>query len=251
MKNNKEHKDNGSYENKKPRKPGHTTPHTQQTKEKIRASLLGIIPWNKGRKQETPPHNKLPTKFINCKCCGESFEEPINSIRKYAPGHYQKQMSSENNPSKKKEIKEKIRNTLLETYRSNPEILENRKASGRNQYSNTYSSIERKVADCLKQLKLSFGHNVKIGRYFADFVIFDNVIIECDGEYWHRNSGELDRKRDSWLHDHNYWVFRISEKSIKKDPLYAVKNAIGIIKELKRQTESLCPGSLNIPKLNF
>jgi len=166
-------------------------PHSQKTKDKIRAKLLGRSPSNKGVKRGTP-HNKLPTKVVNCECgCGMSFEVRITSIQKYYKGCYQKLISTGGNPCSKQEVKDKISKTLtetykahpeildkisktlIETYKNKPEILENRKVSGINQYSGAYTSIEKLIADALTLINIDFRHNIKIGRYFPDFVIFE------------------------------------------------------------------------------
>jgi very-short-patch-repair endonuclease len=128
----------------------------------------------------------------------------------------------------KEGTKDKIRKTLLKTYKERPEILENRKVSGINQFSGKYSSIEKLIADVLKSKRIFFYHNLKIGKYFADFVIFHNVIIECDGEYWHRDK-EKDLKRDAYMMDRGYYVFRLSGKRIIKNPTECVDTIVNII----------------------
>ncbi len=213
---------------------GKKRPCKQETKDKIRKSLIGNKPWNTGLKLTKPPHNKLPIKIFYCECCGESFTARITSTQKYAPKHYAKLMSSNKNPAKKQKTKDKIRNTLLQTYKNKPEILENRKPSGINQFSGSFSSIEKPIADALKSMNIGFYHNLRVGKYFPDFIIFDNIIIECDGEYWHKDS-EKDRKRDCYLMEKGYYIFRLAGKRILKNPKLCVETIISIMQHLNHQ----------------
>jgi very-short-patch-repair endonuclease len=133
----------------------------------------------------------------------------------------------------KDETKDKIRKTLIETYKKHPEILENRKPSGINQYNGKYTSIEKLIADTLTLMNINFYHNQKVGRYFPDFLIFHDVIIECDGEYWHNE--EKDLKRDSYLMDKGYYIFRLAGKRIKQDPKKCVSDIVGILHFLQHR----------------
>ena len=187
-----------------------------------------FIPWNKGIKTNKPPHNKLPTKMIECKCCGLQFEVNINSKQKYYSGHYQKLMSSDKNPAKNVETRNKIRNILIQTYKDNPSILENRKPSGKNQFSGGFSNIEKLIADELDRRNILFLHNYKVGRFFPDFIIYNDVIIECDGEYWH-NDKEKENIRDRYLMDSGFFVFRLKGKRIEENPIKCISDILDIL----------------------
>lgn len=218
----------------------------------------GNIPWNSGKKMMKPPHNKLPTKIVKCKCCGEEFEVAVNSPRKYASGHYQKIMET-NNPSKDQQTKDKIRNSVIkmyvdfpevkdkirksvkDVYQKHPKILEDRKPCGPNQTPGSYTSIEKKVSQSLAELNMQFLHNSKVGKYSPDFIILDNVIIECDGIYWHRNKGAYDTKREHYLMDRGYFVFRLTEERIHADTDKAVKSIIQLSRMLKEGAPEIIP----------
>lgn len=80
------------------------------------------------------------------------------------------------------------------------------------------TSIEKLVKDQLKKVKIPFQQEVKIGQYHADFMIeHTNVLIECDGDYWHSLPEAIikDQKRDSFLHKQGYQVVRLTERDIK------------------------------------
>lgn len=79
------------------------------------------------------------------------------------------------------------------------------------------TSIERLIRLKLQRLKEPFKQEMQIGRYHADFYLPEkNLIIECDGEYWHRNKTEHDQRRDKFLRNLGYRILRLSEESIKK-----------------------------------
>lgn len=98
-------------------------------------------------------------------------------------------------------------------YKENPEkhpcvILSRRK--------NKRTSIEQLMYDNLIQNKIDFLEQYPIDGYIADFAILDhNVIIECDGEYWHNKENDL--KRDEHLKILGFETIRFSEKQLKKN----------------------------------
>lgn len=85
----------------------------------------------------------------------------------------------------------------------------------------------REIADVLEEMNIFYVHNYRIDRYFADFVIFDKIVIECDGKYWHRDKNK-EKVRDKVLHDNGYYVFHLEETRIKNDPVKCVNVILGI-----------------------
>jgi len=50
---------------------------------------------------------------------------------------------------------------------------------------------------------------------FPDFVIPKyNLIIECDGEYWHKNMKMIDKERDMMFENEGYKVLRFSDTQL-------------------------------------
>jgi very-short-patch-repair endonuclease len=49
------------------------------------------------------------------------------------------------------------------------------------------NKIEQKVFDILKALNVNFVPHVEIDKYNVDFVVNDEYIIECYGDFWHCN----------------------------------------------------------------
>lgn len=81
------------------------------------------------------------------------------------------------------------------------------------------TSIEKKIRLTLTKSGVSFSQEVKIGIYRADFLIQEkNTVIECDGDYWHKIPGaiEKDQRKDKYLSHLGYKVIRIAESHIRQ-----------------------------------
>ena len=181
----------------------------------------GLTPWNKGVKGVCKAWNKGLTKSdprvrknvermvrtVNA----PSFIRPPTVVTPESHARRRDAKLGDKNPSKRPEVREKIRQSVLRLYKEHPEMLENRKHCGYNQHSKGYTSIERLIAAALTKRHIAYSHNVHIGRYFVDFVVMDKVIIECDGEYWHRHDNPA---RERYLHDQGYFTFHLGGKRI-------------------------------------
>jgi very-short-patch-repair endonuclease len=93
------------------------------------------------------------------------------------------------------------------------------------------SNLERWVAMELDELGIVYEQQRVFWRYIVDFFIPDrNLVIECDGVYWHRTPEQLahDRKRDAWLTEKcNLRIVRLSEAEIRESPSTSVQRALG------------------------
>lgn len=81
------------------------------------------------------------------------------------------------------------------------------------------TSIERKIREILQKNDINYETEFKLGRYNFDFKIRDNILIECDGTYWHKNVKERDKKKQDLAELNGYKVIRFTEERIKKDIL--------------------------------
>jgi|SaaInlStandDraft_6_1057023.scaffolds.fasta_scaffold19639_2 very-short-patch-repair endonuclease len=82
------------------------------------------------------------------------------------------------------------------------------------------SSLEEKVRKYLELHRISFIQEKKFGRYHADFFLEDrNLVIECDGEYWHlsKESQARDVRKDRFLNNLGYQVARLSGRQINEN----------------------------------
>lgn len=80
------------------------------------------------------------------------------------------------------------------------------------------SSLERIVKSTLDALSISYVAQKQIGHFVVDmFIPSRDLVIECDGEYWHSRPGrpEQDAVRDQVLLGMGYRVLRLSERDIK------------------------------------
>lgn len=83
------------------------------------------------------------------------------------------------------------------------------------------TSIEQMIRKELERRGEPFEQQVKFKRYHVDFVLLNrNVVIECDGSYWHRLFKVVvrDRRKDDYLASLGYQVFRFTEREIRKSP---------------------------------
>lgn len=84
--------------------------------------------------------------------------------------------------------------------------------------------IEQKMAQALEQAALSYESQVRIGRYFVDFLVsVENrkLIVECDGRAYH--DPVRDAERDKVLSAEGYPILRFSGSEIWKDAAGCVK----------------------------
>lgn len=81
------------------------------------------------------------------------------------------------------------------------------------------TSIERLVRLHLQRLKEPFQQEVRIGKFRADFYVpRRNLVIECDGKYWHGDIKikERDKRKDNFLSQQGYLIVRLPEDEIRQ-----------------------------------
>ena len=108
----------------------------------------------------------------------------------------------------------------------NPEnVIKGQKACGSKNYGKTW--LEEKMGWALTKLGIKFEsqYPVKYGidilnrnrYYFPDFAIpKSNLLIECDGSYWHKNK-KRENLRESRLKELGWNIVRFSDTEIKSD----------------------------------
>jgi very-short-patch-repair endonuclease len=111
------------------------------------------------------------------------------------------------------------------------------------------TKIEVKIQDYLKQLGIEFETHkyipIQLGYQTDIFIPSKNLIIECDGDYWHGNTKlfdfrimpqhvkeqiPLDFERTNQLEEKGFKVLRLWENEIKKMSIDEFKNRVGITK---------------------
>lgn len=79
------------------------------------------------------------------------------------------------------------------------------------------SPLEVRFAKALDQVGIGYERQFPVRRFFADFrVSGTNVLIECDGEYWHLRQKEYDAKRQREIEAEGFRVLRFSGTEITK-----------------------------------
>jgi len=175
-----------SEEHKKNLSLNHRKYNTEESKRKVSLSLRGI---NLGKTFEE--------RFGEDEA--KKIKEKMRKNHKGMLGRHHKKESREKigksrlgdkNPAKKPEVKEKIRQARLK------QILPIKD-----------TSIEIKIQNFLKQLGIEFVTHFYIKeiehKYRCDiFIPIINLVIECDGDYWHANpqvySEEILNEKQKW-----------------------------------------------------
>lgn len=91
------------------------------------------------------------------------------------------------------------------------------------------SSLERSVAALLDSLGVAYVQQHPIGVFIVDFFVSNkNLVIECDGTYWHTRPGRQakDAARDAWMTSHGLTVLRLPEPDIRSGSVRDVLSRI-------------------------
>lgn len=95
------------------------------------------------------------------------------------------------------------------------------------------SSLEVEMENILKEIGVGYERQVKIGSCYADFVIGE-LIIECDGLYWHSEYHKEDsyhKDRLLFYKEKGYKALFFREDEIKNNPQIVksiIKNKLGL-----------------------
>lgn len=87
------------------------------------------------------------------------------------------------------------------------------------------SSLELLVRQQLERLNEPFQQEMRVGKFRMDFFLPKrNLVIECDGEYWHmqKNAKLRDKRKDKFLKSLGYNILRLSGQDIIKSN-YAIE----------------------------
>jgi len=166
-----------------------------------------------------------------CKHCKDVFFVKYKHRRQTFCGHscmttYRNLID---NPSKKLEVRKKMSKTKKEFYLKHPEKHPNSIFR-----RNRKTKIEKIVERILIKNNISYKYNsyvkTKNSWRFPDFLINGKIIIECDGEYWHKNK-QREVERDIELKEAGFKVFHFKGKHIKKKTIFVEQKIKEIINE--------------------
>ena len=157
----------------------------------------GQLPWNYGTKEK-----------FNCKTCGIKFENRSNGRPTYCNKCLDRkaigrQVGKSNIGRKESDVNKKKRLTILRAVFSKKEP----------------TSIEKIVYDELKARGILFEKQKLVGgRFIVDAYIPElNLVIECDGNYWHsrEDNQKKDKRKNLFLKEHGFDLLRLTETEIK------------------------------------
>jgi hypothetical protein len=78
----------------------------------------------------------------------------------------------------------------------------------------TPSYPEQKTIEYLNYLKLQYARELKVGRYFIDFVFNGNIALEIDGRHHEDEKIKIkDQRKDLFLKNNGWIVYRIKWKN--------------------------------------
>lgn len=216
----------------------------------------GSIPWSKGkkgffkqtdewkermRKRMLGNHYGLKKGQTNSGSFKKGYtyeekfgEEKTKELRKLMSDNGKKRKGQKHNEETKNKLsiiqKGKHRSPLTEFKTGDP-ILKEKRAKQVLPMIDT--SIELKIQKFLKQLNIDFyPHQYFYAiphAYQVDiFVPSLTLIIECDGDYWHKYpfGNEIDKIRTKELLDKGFKVLRLWERDIRKMDLSEFKNKL-------------------------
>jgi len=162
----------------------------------------GLIPWNKGlkgihlsRKTEFKKGNTPPFK-------GKSIPEHIKLAKEAG---YRRYVEKHGGPWKGKADDPKFREILFKAWQNNQK---------------TDTSIELKVKEYLRELGIKYVHPYYLKpKFILDFYVPSlNLIIECDGDYWHSlpKVVKRDKAKNNYLTKRGFRLLRLPESLINQ-----------------------------------
>lgn len=93
------------------------------------------------------------------------------------------------------------------------------------------SSLERIVRALLDTLEIEYEANTRIGSFFVDILVPSrNLVIECDGTYWHSRPRMIQRdaRKNVYLASRGYKVLRLPEPVIRSLEASALQLLISV-----------------------
>ncbi len=179
-------------------------------------SPKGTIPWNKNTKGLQVAWNKLPEREIICKHCEEKIIISQNSKKQFCTCS----------------CWTRYRFLDDEYLRKKVEQLHNGKQERITRWA-------LKIGKILENNKILFEYEYRVGRFWADlYVPKFNLLIECDGEYWHNYPYGTDKdwRKIKYYKKENYNILNLWNSSItllNENELFFIITKYGTEDDLK------------------
>lgn len=209
--------------------------HTQYSKEKMSLGHLGLSTWNKGKKLSKEHRNNLskssienskinPNYGMRGKCFSEESKRKMSKSHKgHLPPQTGKTFTEFYGCEKSDNIKNKISSTLKSKFKNGELKSPFIKLREQNKLILPIkdTKIEIKIQNFLNELEIDFFTHQYINinhGYQCDILIPSiNLVIECDGDYWHKYpiGTEIDHIRTKELIEKGFKMLRLWESEIK------------------------------------
>jgi len=185
---------------------------SEETRKKISERLKGKskgkgkIAWNRGKKNIYSDETR---QRISNSLTGRKLS--IETRKKISEGHKGKKFSEEH--------KQKLR-------------LVRKRARAEQIFPKRDTKIERKIQDFLKELNIEFIPHLYIkiehGYQCDIFIPSLNLVIECDGNYWHKYpfGNKIDKIRTKEVTENGFKILRLWESEINKMSICDFKEKI-------------------------
>ena len=171
---------------------------------------IGQIPWNKGKSYPLPHLKEYQFKKGHTLNRGKKLTETHKK-------NLSKSHKGNANPNKGKTWEEAFGDEYAIRMRKKMKavMINTIKEMGKND-----TKIEKMVENMLLFNNILYVKQFKYELGVADFWLPNsNLIIECDGDYWHSLPGysERDENQTSWLENNDFFVLRFAENQIRNN----------------------------------
>lgn len=182
-------------------------PHTAETRKKIADG-------NKRFRRRCIEEgvNVAPTVQKSCLRCSKVFVVKVSRIKKFCSKECQIKFQT-TDPEFLRRASERGQKNIVKQMRAGKWKGWSGVGEGKRSYPESY--IERK----LKQDGFSYEFQYQVGRYKVDFAFLDKKLaLEVDGKQHLREKQlQSDRRKDAFLEENGWTVFRLPWTSIKKE----------------------------------
>ena len=205
---------------------------SEEHKQKIRDNAkINPNSGTKGRKMTEETKQKIRQFRIGKKQSKKIREKiRLSHIGKHHNEETKRKMSENHQGMLEKKHSEETKRKISKANKNNPKIKE---ARAKQILPIKDTTIEVKIQKFLKQLGISFFTHqymkeIEHGYQCDIFIPFMNLVIECDGNYWHKYpiGNELDIIRRQELLDKGFNVLRFWESEIKQMELNDFENKL-------------------------
>lgn len=210
-------------------------------RKRLSEAHMGQVAWNKGIPMSAEARSKLSETQHNYS--PEKKAELSKKIGEAAKGRKQSEetirkrtakMMGENNPQKRPEVKEKTSNGLRKMWAEMPKEDKDRRLKPliESSLNIKISSLEVAIASVLDILNEPYQQQYPLFGFYADFYLPNrNIVVECNGEYWHSRPERKHRDKvfTKLCIGKGIKILFLQEAEIKKDSKSALINGLNLI----------------------